>query len=175
VLSGLVAADRPVGRVREVASTGITQGQNMSRTILIIDDNDLERDIFASFLRFAGGRVLEASDGSEGLRVAETEVPDLILLDLTMPVLDGWETIRRLKAGARTRGIPVVALTAHHLEWNRLEEVGFCGYLEKPIVPFRVLEEVECCIGPLAPDAEGSRRQSPSIPGIWRSRWARRS
>jgi two-component system, cell cycle response regulator DivK len=142
----------------------------MSRTILIIDDNDLERDIFASFLSFAGGRVLEASDGSEGLRVAGSDAPDLILLDLTMPVLDGWETIRRLKAEPRTRGIPVVALTAHHLEWEQLEEEGFCGYLEKPIVPFRVLEEVERCIGTLGADMDTEPRSGLSTASIRSSR-----
>jgi two-component system, cell cycle response regulator DivK len=119
----------------------------MSKTILIIDDNDPERDIFASFLRFAGGRVVEARQGEEGVQMALTHRPALILLDITMPVLDGWGTIERLKADPTTRQIPVVALTAHHLEWARLQEAGFDGYLEKPIVPFRVLEEVERFVG----------------------------
>jgi two-component system, cell cycle response regulator DivK len=119
----------------------------MDREILIIDDNDHERDIFASFLRFVGGTVREARNGQEGLDVARAHRPSLILLDLTMPVLDGWGAIVRLRTDPRTEAIPVIALTAHHLEWERLEQAGFCAYLEKPIVPFRVLEEVERCLG----------------------------
>jgi CheY-like chemotaxis protein len=119
----------------------------MSREILIVDDNDQERNIFSTYLQFVGGTVLEAENGEQGLRVAKEHSPSLILLDLTMPVLDGWATLRLLKADPQTRLIPVLALTAHHLERERLIEAGFCGYLEKPIVPFRVLEEIEACIG----------------------------
>jgi two-component system cell cycle response regulator DivK len=119
----------------------------MKKIILIIDDNDHERQIFSTYLRFVGGTVLEAANGQEGIRVAQEHIPNLILLDISMPVLDGWQTIERLKRDPATAWIPVVALTANHLEWQRLREAGFCGYLEKPIVPFRVLEEVEHCIG----------------------------
>lgn len=121
----------------------------MSKTILIVDDCDQEREIFSRYLQFVGGAVLEARNGEEGLRLAGEHRPDLILLDLSMPVLDGWETVRRLKRDPATAHVPVLALTAHHLEWRVLEEAGFCGYLEKPIVPFRVMEEVEQCIGRL--------------------------
>jgi two-component system, cell cycle response regulator DivK len=119
------------------------------RTVLIIDDCRHEREIFARYLEFVGGNVLEAGDGEEGLRVARDQLPDLILLDLTMPVRDGWETIACLREDPETAGIPVIALTALHLPWERLEAAGFCGYLEKPIVPNRVLEDVERCIGRL--------------------------
>jgi two-component system cell cycle response regulator DivK len=133
----------------------------MRKTVLIIDDNDHERHIFSSFLRFVGGTVLEARNGEEGLRMAQEHLPTLILLDLSMPVLDGWETIRRLKQEPLTDWIPVIALTAHHLEWGRLREAGFSGYLEKPIVPFRVLEEVEHCIGRLHMKPATAREDSP--------------
>jgi two-component system, cell cycle response regulator DivK len=121
----------------------------VGKTILIIDDNEEERDVFASFLRFVGGTVLEAGNGAEGIELARRESPSLIVLDLSMPVMNGWEAIRRLKEDIRTSGIPVIALTAHHLPPARLETAGFCAYLEKPIVPFRVLERVEGCIGVL--------------------------
>lgn len=124
----------------------------MSKTVLIVDDNEHERRIFSHFLHFVGGCVLEAGNGEQGLRLAREHLPDLVLLDLTMPVMDGWETLRRLREEPLTGRIPVIALTAHHLDPAALEEVGFCAYLEKPIVPVRVMKEVERCIGRLAPD-----------------------
>ena len=135
----------------------------MSKTILIVEDNPEERRIFSTYLQFVGGRLLEASNGQEGLMVAREHRPELILLDLTMPVMDGWQMIRHLKSDPETHLIPVIAITAHHLPKNVLEEEGFCGYLEKPIAPYRVLEEVERCLGPVSPEGEfGSGRASTS-------------
>lgn len=119
----------------------------MGRTILIVDDNPHERGIFSTYLQFVGGAVHLAGNGREAVRAAAADRPDLILLDLSMPVMDGWETIRRLKDDPSTARIPVIALTCQRVEWRRLREAGFCGYLEKPLAPFCVLEEVERCIG----------------------------
>jgi two-component system, cell cycle response regulator DivK len=119
------------------------------RTVLIVDDCEQEREIFSRYLEFVGARLIEACNGEEAILAAMEHLPDLVLLDLSMPVLDGWETIRRLREEPATADIPVVALTAHHLEWERLRDAGFRGYLEKPVVPNRVLEEVERCIGRL--------------------------
>lgn len=119
------------------------------KLILVVDDNPAERDVFATFLEFVGGRVIEAGNGADALRLLENERPRLILLDLSMPTMDGWETMHHLRENPNTSRIPVIALTAQHLEWDRLREAGFHGYLEKPLAPFRVLEEVEACIGPL--------------------------
>jgi CheY-like chemotaxis protein len=142
----------------------------MTRELLIVDDNPQERNIFATYFQFVGATVLEAENGEQGLHIAKEHSPSLILLDLSMPVLDGWETLRLLKADPRTHWIPVLALTARHLEWERLKEAGFCGYLEKPIVPFRVLEEVEACIGPLHGGA--ARSENGANPGFHgRVRW----
>ncbi len=121
----------------------------MSWTILVIEDNEEERKIFSTYLEFVGVNLLQAPNGAVGLEMARRNIPDLILMDLTMPVMNGWETILRLQTDARTSEIPVIAITAHHLDPERLEESGFCGYLEKPLAPFRVLEEVERCLGPL--------------------------
>ncbi|HET8654415.1 MAG TPA: response regulator [Longimicrobiaceae bacterium] len=121
----------------------------MSRTILIVEDNPDERRIFSEYLRFVGVRILEAADGDQGLRRAREHHPTLILLDLSMPVMDGWTVIRQLKLDRATAPIPVLAITAHHMPYTRLEAAGFCGYLEKPLAPYRVLEEVERCIGPI--------------------------
>jgi CheY-like chemotaxis protein len=142
----------------------------MTREVLIVDDNDEEREIFSTYLQFVGGTVLEAENGAEGLRIARAHAPNLILLDLSMPVMDGWETLRLLKADWKTERIPVLALTAHHLDREILIEAGFCGYLEKPIVPFRVLKEVEACIGPLYRGAATVEHRSGSAfrgKGLW--------
>lgn len=141
----------------------------MSRTILIVDDNPEERGIFSAYLHFVGARLLEAADGADGLAIAREELPDLILLDLTMPVMDGWEMIGHLQADVGLRTIPVVAITAHHLEWERLEREGFCGYLEKPLSPHAVLLEVERCLGALdardaEPPAARVERERPTMP-----------
>lgn len=119
------------------------------KLILVVDDNPAERDIFTTFLEFAGGRVIHAGNGEEGLRQVRAHWPRLVLLDLSMPGMDGWEMMRRLRENPTTASIPVIALTAQHLQWNELREAGFRGYLEKPLAPFRVLEEVEACLGPL--------------------------
>lgn len=139
----------------------------MQKTVLIIDDNEHERAIFSRFLQFVGGNVMDARNGEEGLRAAQEHLPNLILLDLSMPVMDGWETVRRLKANPLTERIPVLALTAHHLEWGRLEEAGFCAYLEKPIVPYRVLEEVEHCIGRLRLESGRAGDRTPFRNRMW--------
>jgi two-component system, cell cycle response regulator DivK len=139
---------------------------NVSKTILVIEDNPEERNIFASYLEFVGGRLLEAENGERGLDLARTHHPDLILMDLSMPIMDGWETMRRLHADEETADIPVVAITGHHLPGARLEAAGFCGYLEKPIAPFRVLEEVERCLGPLTRSIDRSSAQDHGDGGM---------
>jgi two-component system, cell cycle response regulator DivK len=128
-----------------------------TKSILLIEDNPEERAILHAYLEFTGGTVIEAENGAEGLRLARAALPDLILLDLRMPGMDGWQTLRHLQADPRTADIPVVALTAQRLEWSTAEEAGFCGYLEKPVTPFCVLSEVERCIGQLRgqPSPEG--------------------
>jgi CheY-like chemotaxis protein len=148
------------------------------KTVLIIDDNEHERAIFARFLGFVGGKVLEAGNGEEGLRIARRERLNLILLDLSMPVMDGWQTIRQLKGNDRTALVPVVALTAHHLPWKQLRDAGFAGYLEKPIVPVRVLEEVERIAGRLdwrdpRPAEPGPGGESPFPLPLPREIWTR--
>lgn len=139
----------------------------MSKTILIVEDSPEERDIISRYLEFVGCHLLEATSGEDGLRMAREYRPDLILLDLSMPVMDGWEAIRRLNEEPDTAGIPVVALTGHNLNRATLEEAGFCGYLQKPLAPFRILEEIERCLGPqvLSPDVV-------SDPSLRRSREA---
>lgn len=131
----------------------------MSRTILVIEDNEEERKIFSTYLEFVGVRLLQATNGAMGIEMARRHHPDMILMDLSMPVMTGWEAIIRLKGDPATAGIPVVAITAHHLPPERLEAAGFCGYLEKPLAPYRVLEEVERCLGPVDAQHRWADRQ----------------
>ena len=135
-----------------------------SKTILVVDDEPEERTIFASYLQFVGATTLEASNGAEGLRLAREARPDAILLDITMPVLDGWGTMEQLQASPETADIPVLAVTAHQLDADQLENAGFCGYLQKPISPHRVLEEVERCVGRLAGTDDEADADLPAAP-----------
>src|ERR671933_1863954 len=87
--------------------------------ILLVEDNELNRDMLSRRLSRRGHQVLEATDGGAALALAASERPDLILMDMSLPVLDGWEATRRLKAAPATRSIPVIALTAHVMSGDR--------------------------------------------------------
>jgi CheY-like chemotaxis protein len=136
----------------------------MRGSILIVDDNPEQRDVLCRYLEFAGGRTREAGSGAEALRAATASPPDLVLLDLVMPGMDGWETLRGLKSDPTTAWVPVIALTVERVDWPRLQQAGFCGYLAKPIAPFRVLVEVERCVGRLF---EPRYRPSPPEAHEW--------
>jgi len=121
----------------------------MSHTILLVEDNEDNVTVYRTILEHSGYHVLEARNGEDGVRMAREEHPDLVLMDISIPVLDGWEATRILKADESTRDIPVVALTAHALERDRVraQEVGCDAYLTKPIEPRRVVEEVRRLLG----------------------------
>jgi CheY-like chemotaxis protein len=122
----------------------------MSATILLVEDNADNRVIYRTILEHFGYRVLEATSGDEGIRLAREQHPDLILMDVSIPVIDGWEATKILKADEGTAGIPIIALTAHALASDRVTamDVGCDGYLAKPVEPRRVVEEVERLLGP---------------------------
>jgi CheY-like chemotaxis protein len=104
--------------------------------ILIVDDFDDSREMMAEFLRISGFSVLEASDGKEAVDRATSELPDVVVMDLTLPVMDGWEATRRLKANARTSHIPVVALTGHSsTHGDEALAAGCVALLTKPCMP----------------------------------------
>jgi two-component system, cell cycle response regulator DivK len=113
------------------------------RRILIVEDVDLNRDLLVQLLE-GEYELLTAADGAAGVELARRERPDLILMDLSLPVLDGWEATRRLKADAATRAIPVIALTAHamHGEEERARACGCDDYLTKPIDEDRLFERL---------------------------------
>jgi CheY-like chemotaxis protein len=115
------------------------------RRILLVEDNELNRDMLSRRLVRRGDQVEIAVDGKEGLSMAGTSSPDLILLDLSLPEMDGWEVLRQLKQDPRMKGIPVVALTAHALvtDRNRALEAGFDDYDIKPVEMPRLLKKME--------------------------------
>jgi len=114
-------------------------------TILLVEDNELNRDMLSRRLVRKGYDVLMAEDGAKGLRVATDGKPDLILMDMSLPVLDGWEATRRLKAEPQTRAIPVIALTAHAMSSDREKAVaaGCDDYDTKPVELDRLLAKIE--------------------------------
>jgi two-component system cell cycle response regulator DivK len=101
--------------------------------VLIVDDNDKNLKLARDVLRAAGFRTLEAANGRQAISVAVSQLPDLVLLDLRLPDMDGVAVARALGAGPRTRGIPLVALTALEPEPERLRAAGFTDHLRKPI------------------------------------------
>lgn len=118
-------------------------------TILVIEDNELNRDMLARRLERRGYAVRLAVDGGEGVAQARAEPPDLILMDMSLPVLDGWEATRQLKAMPETSSIPVIALTAHAMSADREKALGAgCDdYDTKPIELGRLLGKVEKLLG----------------------------
>ena len=116
--------------------------------ILIVEDNEMNRDMLSRRLQRKGYEVLIAVDGSEGVAVAQSQSPDLILMDMSLPVLDGWEATRQLKAGEATRGIPVMGLTAHAMAGDRERalEAGCDDYDTKPVNLPRLLEKIRAAL-----------------------------
>ena len=119
------------------------------KTVLLVEDNEDNRIVYSTILQHFGYRVMEALNGEEGIAKARTEQPDLILMDISIPVIDGWEATQVLKRDPKTRRIPIIALTAHALASDREKalEVGCDSYLAKPCEPKTVVSEVERFIG----------------------------
>jgi CheY-like chemotaxis protein len=117
----------------------------MSRRILLVEDDEMNRDMLSRRLELHGYLVIQAFDGREGLERALTDSPDLILMDLSLPEMDGWEVTRRLKADEATRPIPVIALTAHAMVGVRAEvlRAGCDDYDTKPVELRRLLAKIE--------------------------------
>jgi len=117
-------------------------------TILIVEDNEMNRDMLSRRLERKGYEVLIAVDGEKGLEVARANRPDLILMDMSLPVVDGWEATRRLKADDRLKEIPVIALTAHAMANDRDKalEAGCDDYDTKPIELPRLLAKIDALL-----------------------------
>ena len=128
--------------------------------ILIVEDNELSRDMLSRRLRRKGYEVLVATDGQEGIAMAQRELPDLVLMDLSLPDLDGWEATRRLKTDTKTQSIPVIALTAHAMSGDREKalDAGCDEYDTKPIDLRRLLSKMVRFVDD--PDPAGSGEKS---------------
>lgn len=133
----------------------MTSTNSSAKIVLLVEDNEDNLVVYRTILEHVGYRVIEARDGEEGVTQARRQLPDLILMDISIPKMDGWEATQRLKADATTRGIPIIALTAHALEEDRqkAQQAGCDGYLAKPVEPRRVVQEVERFVGPAKPHA----------------------
>jgi len=125
--------------------------------ILLVEDNETNRDMLSRRLLRRGYQVALALDGESGLSLAESEAPDLILMDMSLPILDGWEATRRLKAASATRHIPVIALTAHAMSSDRDKalDAGCDDYDTKPVELPRLLEKIEALLATAAATASG--------------------
>jgi CheY-like chemotaxis protein len=122
----------------------MNKGKTQRWRVLLVDDYPDAREMYSEYLQYSGFDVIEAGNGIEALQLAVQHAPDIILMDLSLPVMDGWEATRRLKADSRTAGIPVVALTGHALagisEGARL--AGCDAFVTKPCLPEDLVAEI---------------------------------
>ena len=121
--------------------------------VLLIEDNEESRDGLSRYLRRRGYAVISAVDGRQGLDLASAEAPDLIIMDMSLPILDGWEATRLLKAAPKTGSIPIIALTAHAMAGDRERalEVGCDEYDSKPVEFARLLAKIDSLLEKAAP------------------------
>lgn len=122
---------------------------SLPKRVLLVEDNEDNRMIYATILGHCGYDVTEAPNGLEGVQRAERDQPDLIVMDISLPIMDGLEATRRIRANPTTSDIPVIAVTAHARESDRERamEAGCTQYLAKPVEPRRLVQEVQSIIG----------------------------
>jgi two-component system cell cycle response regulator DivK len=141
----------------------------LSLRVLLVDDHDDTREGYSLYLRHLGAQVAAAANGLEAVEAARAVLPDVVVTDLTMPGMDGWEVVRALRADRRTRSVPVIAMTAHVLDGSgtaRALAAGFDGFCRKPCRPSDLVRTIHAVI-----DGERSRvrastqkRMSPEGP-----------
>jgi CheY-like chemotaxis protein len=149
----------------------MSESQALPPLVLVVDDFEDNREMFAEFLAFSGFRVAQAADGREAVHRAFELRPDVILMDLSLPGLDGWEATRLLKADERTKAIPVVALTGHSMSGHSKEATaaGCAMFLTKPCMPDTLVGAIQRVLaaanGPTN-DAAPPDYSSPGARGI---------
>ena len=113
--------------------------------ILLVEDNELNRDMLSRRLQRRGFEVVNAVNGQEGVEMAHSEAPELILMDISLPIMDGWEAARKIKKSLKTRSTPIIALTAHAMVGDREKslEAGYDDYDTKPIDFQRLLQKMK--------------------------------
>jgi CheY-like chemotaxis protein len=121
--------------------------------ILLVEDNEMNRDMLSRRLERKGYQIVLAVDGQQAVDMAASEAPALILMDMSLPVIDGWEATRRVKANATTKHIPIIALTAHAMQGDeqKAKEAGCDDYDTKPVELPRLLGKMEALLGGPAP------------------------
>ena len=117
--------------------------------ILLVEDNEMNRDMLSRRLKRRGYEVLIAVNGEEGVEMANSQTPDLVLMDMSLPVMDGWAATRNIKADPATKSIPIIALTAHAMSGDRQKalEAGCDDYDTKPIELPRLLTKIQTFLG----------------------------
>ena len=132
--------------------------------ILVVEDYDDAREMYVEYLTFTGFRVESATNGLEAIEMTQRLKPDLVLMDLALPKLDGWEATRRLKSDAETARIPVIALTGHALAGHaeRAREAGCDSFITKPCVPDELVAEISRVLGVSSPAAARPSAPAPS-------------
>ena len=128
--------------------------------VLLVDDYPDAREMYSEYLQYSGFDVIEAGNGIEALQQAIEREPDIILMDLSLPVMDGWEATRRLKADRRTAGIPVVALTGHALAGisEGARRAGCDAFVTKPCLPEDLVKEIRKVLEQPSPTGKKTRR-----------------
>jgi len=123
--------------------------------ILLVEDNEMNRDMLSRRLQKRGYTLAIAVDGGAGVAMAKSEKPDLILMDMSLPVIDGWEATQQLKADPETKGIPIIALTAHAMDSDRQKAIGAgCDDFDtKPVELARLLGKIEELLKKFPPKA----------------------
>jgi two-component system, cell cycle response regulator DivK len=117
--------------------------------VLLVEDNEMNRDMLSRRLIRRGFEVIFAVDGQQGIDLARSQRPDIILMDMSLPVIDGWEATRRVKSDDATRGVPVIGLTAHAMSGDRERaiEAGCDDYDTKPVELDRLIGKIERLLG----------------------------
>ena len=117
--------------------------------VLVVEDNEMNRDMLSRRLTRRGFQVIFAVDGQQGVDLARSERPDIILMDMSLPVMDGWEATRRVKSDDATRGVPIIGLTAHAMAGDREKaiEAGCDDYDTKPVELERLIGKMERLLG----------------------------
>jgi two-component system, cell cycle response regulator DivK len=138
----------------------MNKGKSDRPRVLLVDDYPDAREMYAEYLDFSGFEVIEAANGMEALQRAADTQPDIVLMDLSLPVMDGWEATRRLKADKRTEHIPVVALTGHALAGisEGAKKAGCDAFVTKPCLPEDLVKEIRKVLDQHATSAKKGRR-----------------
>jgi two-component system, cell cycle response regulator DivK len=138
--------------------------QKQQALVLVVEDYQDAREMYAAYLQFSGYEVAEATDGAQAIEKTLELMPDIILMDLALPKMDGWEATRRLKSDARTKHIPIVALTGHalagHAEGAR--QAGCDSFVTKPCLPDALVAEIERMLAARSMDSEKRSSKSTS-------------